>query len=491
MKTQNIKYKFIGTLLGAFLLGIPGHLFSQQSLEFASTSLNPTGSGSTLSPQVITFLANTNNPAGNNFIEFSPVTTVSFSFTNQQYTLPTTELPTGTGMCFGANANNGSSLAAPYSVYAPMNINSSPANGNFTSLDQGGTNGLGIDVANNMAVSLFTSCRPLYNSGAATTGRFYYGDLVINFNKTVINPVLHVVGLGGQFISGGNTLGFSTELELVNNNASLSKLSGTSELSVSATTILNNAINPSSVSGSGAASGSIKVTGNISSITFKVYLRGDGGAPNWTAVNAHSGDLWLMAVSMPAATSLPLPVKLSSFTATLNNSKTDLRWSTATEINMSHFVVERSLDGTRFSEAGIVAAFGNASTDAYYDFKDNLAGLSATVYWYRIRSVELDGSSSYSATRIIRFGSPDQPALSISTYPNPASREIQVTIPIAWQHKPVRYEIITLSGQPVSTVLIASSSQTETLPLNNLVPGFYMARVSCEGQMALKKIIRQ
>ncbi|MEI2740432.1 MAG: hypothetical protein V9F01_16790 [Chitinophagaceae bacterium] len=38
-----------------------------------------------------------------------------------------------------------------------------------------------------------------------------------------------------------------------------------------------------------------------------------------------------------------LPVKLSSFSATLNNnSKVDLKWSTATETNLSHFVVERS-----------------------------------------------------------------------------------------------------------------------------------------------------
>nr|WP_287424193.1 hypothetical protein [Candidatus Brachybacter algidus] len=48
-----------------------------------------------------------------------------------------------------------------------------------------------------------------------------------------------------------------------------------------------------------------------------------------------------------------LPVKLTAFTAILNNNKVDLKWTTASEVNVSHFVVEKSTDGINYSDAGM------------------------------------------------------------------------------------------------------------------------------------------
>jgi hypothetical protein len=58
----------------------------------------------------------------------------------------------------------------------------------------------------------------------------------------------------------------------------------------------------------------------------------------------------------------PLPVRLMSFNAFLDptTTKVDLHWATATEINTSHFVVERSMDDKDFSQVALVFAKGNS-----------------------------------------------------------------------------------------------------------------------------------
>jgi len=185
-----------------------------------------------------------------------------------------------------------------------------------------------------------------------------------------------------------------------------------------------------------------------------------------------------------------LPVKLTSFTATLNAKKVDLKWSTATEMNVSHFVVERSTDGQNFSDAGIVFANGNTTSNTNYSLSDNISNTLANVIYYRLRSVDIDGKDQVSETRVIRT-TKEGNTISIVSYPNPVSNELRITIPADWQNKKVAYELFNLSGQAVRRTESASSSQTENLNVSSLAPGFYMVKVSCEGQTAQQKIVKQ
>jgi hypothetical protein len=188
---------------------------------------------------------------------------------------------------------------------------------------------------------------------------------------------------------------------------------------------------------------------------------------------------------------IELPVKLISFTAQLNdNNKVDLKWTTATEINASHFVIEKSLDGRTFSDAGTVFAAGNTTSVQHYTFSDNLIPTTKTVIYYRLRQVDLDGRTDYSATRIIRTGNSDGRA-TILTYPNPAVSEVRITIPTNWQGKKVNYEVVNVSGQTTHRMVVGSSSQTETINLSNMAPGFYMVKVTCNGEVAQQKIVKQ
>lgn len=187
-----------------------------------------------------------------------------------------------------------------------------------------------------------------------------------------------------------------------------------------------------------------------------------------------------------------MPVKMTSFTATLvDEKKVDLKWVTASEINVSHFVIEKSLDGSNFSEAGVVFAYGNSSIDRTYTMTDVLSNTNDAVIYYRIRSVDDDGSSELSSTRAIRITSKNQSNVTLLTYPNPASNELRITVPASWQNKKVVYELYTANGQAVRRTENANSSQTETLNISTLAPGFYMVRVSCNGEVAQQKIVKQ
>ena len=71
-----------------------------------------------------------------------------------------------------------------------------------------------------------------------------------------------------------------------------------------------------------------------------------------------------------------------------------LKWSTAQEQNSQSFVIERSFDGTKFTDIGTVEAAGNSDQGQSYSFTDLELGLEKA--YYRLRQVDLDGSSNLS-----------------------------------------------------------------------------------------------
>ncbi len=191
-------------------------------------------------------------------------------------------------------------------------------------------------------------------------------------------------------------------------------------------------------------------------------------------------------------TSIPLPLTLVSFTAQLNTSNiVELKWSTVTEINVSHFEIEKSADGIHFTKAGTVSAKGNTEDISHYGMNDMVNSNQSSLFYYRLRSVDMDGKNQLSQTRIIRISKQTEKSISIVTYPNPVSNEVRITIPATWQNKKVVYEVYDASGKMIKRIQTASSSQTETMNVSNLSPGFYIVRVSQDGQTAQQKIVKQ
>ncbi len=226
---------------------------------------------------------------------------------------------------------------------------------------------------------------------------------------------------------------------------------------------------------------------NVSNMKFRIGAATQGGGASNTE---RQYSIYFKNFSFAAP--ITLPVKLASFTATLNkNNKAELKWTTASEINTSHFVVERSTDGVNFSDAGLVFAYGSTSDMTNYSFPDDLSGITSTVVYYRLRSVDNDGKSQYSETRMLRLNKQSSNTISIVAFPNPVANELRVSIPNEWQNKKVVFEVLNANGQLTQRMETASSGQTQSINTSSLSSGFYLVRVSCEGQSAQQKIVKQ
>ena len=99
--------------------------------------------------------------------------------------------------------------------------------------------------------------------------------------------------------------------------------------------------------------------------------------------------------------SVVVPVTLLDFSASEKAGKSLLQWSTATEINSSHFELERSTDGRNFETISSVNANGNTNTRIDYQSYDYYPGEG--VNFYRLKMIDKDGQFEYSKTVSIVF----------------------------------------------------------------------------------------
>ena len=118
-----------------------------------------------------------------------------------------------------------------------------------------------------------------------------------------------------------------------------------------------------------------------------------------------------LVIYTPIMLSSALPLKLVSFTATANNKNVLLGWKTSNEINTNYFVVERSTDGTGFTQAGTITA-NNTATLNTYSYNDYNV-LNSTLY-YRLKIVDKDAKLTYSPVIKVNAGTSKQP---VKIYP--------------------------------------------------------------------------
>ncbi len=133
-----------------------------------------------------------------------------------------------------------------------------------------------------------------------------------------------------------------------------------------------------------------------------------------------NGDDYEPAINGDA--NIVLPVELLAFDAFRQNDDVALEWSTASEINSSHFDVERSADGRNFQYLTKVQAAVFSSKILEYGCLDKNP-LRGTNY-YRLKQVDMDGSYEYSQIVTVDFGAKED----ILLYPNPFSNILQIDI---------------------------------------------------------------
>ena len=106
-----------------------------------------------------------------------------------------------------------------------------------------------------------------------------------------------------------------------------------------------------------------------------------------------------------------LPLKLLNFSALRKNHAIELIWTTSEEMNLSHYEVERSVNGREFSKIKVVASL-NQIQQTTYSILDNFS-VNGIVF-YRLKTVENNGVIRYSKIISINNGNGN----SVMLYPS-------------------------------------------------------------------------
>jgi hypothetical protein len=178
-----------------------------------------------------------------------------------------------------------------------------------------------------------------------------------------------------------------------------------------------------------------------------------------------------------------LPIVLSGFSATAGSDGTvELNWETKIEQNSNRFEIERSANGSDWHTVGTVQAHGNSSTAISYSYVD-ASPLQGTDY-YRLRLIDLDGSSVYSDVKVIETAVVSH----ISFFPNPARDFVNVALGGTGTGT-ATVRLINQAGAVLQEKK-AQAGTTVTFSLQQYTTGFYiLSVVSADGAHESSKLL--
>lgn len=183
-----------------------------------------------------------------------------------------------------------------------------------------------------------------------------------------------------------------------------------------------------------------------------------------------------------------LPLNLLQFSVASSDAKltADLRWLTDREDGVSHFVIERSLDGRDFGDVGNVSAHNVSGHSHEYEFRDRVG--EAGNWYYRLKMVDLDGTFVYSSVRQISFL---ETRFELIVAPNPVGNYVYWTFGHAYEGD-LSVSFFNEKGQLLlqqTHAGIAPSGQT--IPVGDYTAGLYYLVVElADGKRIVKKVIK-
>lgn len=224
----------------------------------------------------------------------------------------------------------------------------------------------------------------------------------------------------------------------------------------------------------------------IADFSFTVNLSGVP-AGNHRLYIRTLGDNWGLTNVVLFMTNTVIPVRLISFSAKKESANALLSWQTADEQNNDGFDVERSTNGIDFVKIGHVNGKGNSTTLQEYRFTDMLPGKG--IIYYRLRQIDLNGSSTLSEIRTLEFSG--RPAFSLTLYPNPATNFIQLQLPEKFYGQPAAISICDASGKVVKQWTVNSTQPSVLmLPVAELPAGVWQLLIITKDNMASGSFIK-
>ncbi|WP_118950050.1 T9SS type A sorting domain-containing protein [Taibaiella helva] len=178
----------------------------------------------------------------------------------------------------------------------------------------------------------------------------------------------------------------------------------------------------------------------------------------------------------------PLPVRLISFTGRKAGVQHILDWTTAEELNFSHFELQRSADGRSFTKLARIPA--GKQEGGHYAFTDEqpLKGMNM----YRLNMVDADGKSVLSGVvKLVRSAAGE---MALIVFPNPVQQQLQVTLDGQPDGQP-QLQVIDITGKVLQTITVTSAETT--IDMSRFATGSYLLRYSDNSRQTVVRITRQ
>ena len=177
----------------------------------------------------------------------------------------------------------------------------------------------------------------------------------------------------------------------------------------------------------------------------------------------------------------PLPVEFISFTAQVfERNNVELQWVTGSEINNSHFEIERSFDQQEFEVIGVPIEGAGTTTEIQYyeDFDYNLPN---GVVYYRIKQTDYDGTTDYSPVRFVHITNKEH----LLVYPNPVKDVVYVHYELG---KGQMVEVVSMAGQVMDQTRLSGTGDVR-INTENYPQGVYYIKVAGGSQPTIQKIV--
>lgn len=175
-----------------------------------------------------------------------------------------------------------------------------------------------------------------------------------------------------------------------------------------------------------------------------------------------------------------LPVSFTSFNVQKRANDALLNWTIENaDLFTDHFDVERSTDGINFEKVGAVPY--NAALNGAYSYIDpNVTILQKSIVYYRIKSVDVNGSFKLTEIKNLRF---DKVKYNVSVFPNPATLNITLSLN-ADKALTTNLRIFDAAGQQVKNTQVKMQKGINLIPqdVSNLAAGTYQILLVLDGE---------
>ena len=178
------------------------------------------------------------------------------------------------------------------------------------------------------------------------------------------------------------------------------------------------------------------------------------------------------------------PIRFLRFSAFGDNGRVSIGWKVTNEKDQFEYIIERSVDGADFIPVGTLVYRSTISPINNYSFTDLVPAVNRINY-YRVRSVDVNGRSSFSRVVKVKLSTPVG-ALIIN--PSPADESASLSL-VSKSRGTVSIRIVNQQGRScwhLHYSIVAGPNLLLLDGLNKLPDGSYM--VQCIDGKKTKKV---